>query len=436
MAVGTRDPDLRVADTVAPGPATLVVEHSDARQRLASFGYQASAYVALPSLGSAAMFVPLGQTGVARYAVDNWTFSRARWKRARNRIASKLIDAGLRPPGTDVVTVAGRYAGPPFLVAAAEAEGLLAGRSWFLVGGEGDALSRGAFFVFPSGARVPSWVLKFARVPGYTDAFDRDDRGLALVAAAGKTASSRAPAAVGRFTAAGLEASVETAAPGRRLSGLLRSSAHRAEKLALVDAIAAWILEVECETARPPDHLDSELERLRRDVLPRWKVSPELVDPVVGVAGVLAHNDLGSWNVVVRGTEFTVVDWESARGSGLPVWDLWYFLADALAQIDCRSDAERVLYFERLFRGEAACSTVLFRWTREFVTALGLEEPAVAPLATLCWLHHGLSREARQRSLNSHATAETGRTWAADGYARTWLTGAGLGATWDAWRRP
>ena len=122
----------------------------------------------------------------------------------------------------------------------------------------------------------------------------------------------------------------------------------------------------------------------------------------------MQHNDLGPWNIISEGgSEFIAVDWESANPSGLPLWDLWYFLAHALRLLD-GEDAADDTAFSRLFRGGAPSSPELFRWTRTAVEALEIPPDAVGRLATLCWLHHGLSREARSAALDR--VAEGGET--------------------------
>ena len=80
----------------------------------------------------------------------------------------------------------------------------------------------------------------------------------------------------------------------------------------------------------------------------------DLVDALGEVPAVLQHNDVGSWNVVVDGDDFTVLDWEDCVRHGLPLWILLYFLADSAAHIDGITDpSERGPHFERLFLGEA-----------------------------------------------------------------------------------
>ena len=122
-----------------------------------------------------------------------------------------------------------------------------------------------------------------------------------------------------------------------------------------------------------------------------------LVRRVADNPGVLQHNDLGSWNVVVDGSNFVVVDWESMRQHGLPLWDTAYFLADALALLEGAVDGEtRHEHTRRLFRGELASSQILFRWIGRSVNSLELPNDAVGPIMALCWMHHAQS--ARPRS--------------------------------------
>ena len=178
------------------------------------------------------------------------------------------------------------------------------------------------------------------------------------------------------------------------------------------------------------------------EVLPFWSdlgAPSDLVGRVESVSAVLQHNDLGSWNLVVRSeADFTAVDWESARAVGFPLWDLVYFLTDALTHLDGASPpARRNAHNQRLFRGELASSGILFGWLRRSVEALGIPEKSVAPLVTLCWLHHGVSGVHRRVALDAHASGHVAADLPdAERIARLWLTAPGLGVSWDAWRQP
>ena len=87
---------------------------------------------------------------------------------------------------------------------------------------------------------------------------------------------------------------------------------------------------------------------------------------------VLQHNDLGTWNAVWAAPgEFTVLDWESARANGLPLWDLLYFSVDALGLLDgARTAEQRADHAVRLLRGELPASQTLFETIRRYVSEL------------------------------------------------------------------
>lgn len=429
-------PDLAVAASrsarlaAATHARALVLEGTPLR-RLS--GYATRRFLAFPSLEEPVLLLPLDSANVCSYAIENWTFPATRARALRKRVLVPFARPAvtlLRRPG---VTVATPRPGQPFLVAAAvDRFGLEPDLEWFLVCGQGDALARGVFVLFSPGGAEPGWVVKFARMRGYAEPFDRDERGLELVAAAGGAAARRASRLVGRFVEDGLHASVETAGVGAQLSGLLGGTLSQAKKLEVVEAVCAWIVHVGLETRGSSA---DELERLRSDVLPAWDVADrKLLSGLDGVPGVLQHNDLGAWNIVVdRSGEFTVLDWEDARGGGLPLWDLWYFLADTLPVIDGEAD-DRLGAFLRLFRGEAPSSPLLFRLTRIVVETLGIPPDAVGRLATLCWLHHGLSQEARAGALDRHAGDGEAIVWPPARYAPAWLEDPELGPDWKRWR--
>jgi hypothetical protein len=222
---------------------------------------------------------------------------------------------------------------------------------------------------------------------------------------------------------------------GRRLRELLQAPGRRAEKLRLIEAVSAWIVDLSRVTAAPPERLQGERLRLEREVLTQWPTADgHALADLPPLPAVLQHNDLGSWNLVFDGAQFTAIDWESAREHGLPLWDLFYFLADALAMIDgAWTGAERPNHTVRLFLGELASSRVLFDWTRRAVSALGLPPAAVGSVATLCWLHHSLSHVARGSALDRFAPGAPSPVHGVEGTAAAWLATPELRLGWTRW---
>jgi len=441
-------PAERIGAALRQAPPCLIVEGRRAGRGLRRRGYAVRRFLPLPDPVSPRVLLPLAKRQQLRYAVDRSPPSVA-WKRLRNRLAIPLLAAGFPPPGRQLVAIGSRERGPPFLVAEASRRfELPLSPEWLLVPASGDALSRGTFHLFPPGQEDPEWVLKFARVPGYSESFDREERGLSLAAAAGGEVTRHAPRLIGRFTFEGLHASVESAALGQSLVGYLGSAASARDKLAAIDRIAGWAVAIARSTASEPDRLATERVRIRTEVLPRWTeygASSAILDQVPPVPGVLQHNDLGSWNVVVDACDasrpsFTALDWESARPVGMPLWDLWYFLQDALACLDGVSGlsendlARREAHAVRLFRGELQNSKILFEWTRRGVVACGIPDRAVGTLATLCFLDHGLSQSNREDAARRHGSQARALDMLWPSLARRWLDDPALGPGWDRWR--
>jgi hypothetical protein len=325
----------------------------------------------------------------------------------------------------------------PALVRAACREFDLGDREWLMLVSLGSIIRRNAFLLFPSGADLPVEAVKFARARGYAAQFERDERAAAVVGAAGGAAARRAPRYIGRFQVDGYEASVESAAPGEKLSALLRRPVGRRRKLEVLDAVAAWLVEVACETATPPDGLQAERERLECDVLPFWAargVDQALVTALPPVPATFQHSDVAEENIVVSSNGFIVLDWEFAQPRGLPLADLVYFGVHVLRILDGHLTLEeRDRHFVDVVTGRAKSSPILFRWVRALVEALNIPADAVGTLVTLNWLDRGKLSEEEHRRAEALGGVELADSFA-ERAARVWLEHPGLGPGWNAWR--
>jgi hypothetical protein len=393
-------------------------------------------YAALPGPREPHLVVPVDRPAVGSYAIRHWTVPDSVLLRRRNDLARIAIALGAFPDLPRSIAVAAPERAP-FVVAAAAELGVPADVDWFLTLGEGDALTRAVFQLFRRGEREPEWVLKLSRVRGYTTPFDRDERGLRLAAEAGAVVAAHAPRLLGRFEVEGLPCSLESAAAGPRLTYVLQRRGSRARKLRAIDAVAAWTVEVAKATAAPAEALLDERRRLEEDVLPQYpQVPPDLVSRLPPLPAVLQHNDLGCWNVVVGTNGFTAVDWESAKRHGFPLWDLLYFLVDALVHLDRAWQlGRREAHAAQLLLGRTPSSEVLFRWVREAVAALELPAEAVGPVVTLGWLHHGLSPVARDAASTALAPGLRSDGTFAEWMTQVWLGTEGLGPGWSSWHR-
>jgi hypothetical protein len=427
------------AEALQSGARSIIVEGSRERPFRGN-DYQSRRLLLRPTRERPTLALPLDQPAPVSYALERWSVVDRRWKTARMRAARALVSQGLFPSwASPLVTVATRAPGPPMLVAAAGELGVPSDVSWFLTFGQGDALSRNAFQLFRAGSDEPEWILKFARVAGYSERFDNDQRGLRLARAAGHSVAAHAPQLVGRFDVDGVHASVETAATGRRLRDALRTPGDRAGKLRLIERLASWIVELGRSTRSSPEAMEPERERLRHEVVPSWSefgVHSGLVDELPALPAVAQHNDLGTWNVVAEAGDFVVLDWENVREAALPLWDLLYFLGDAFVLLDGSVAPEELpARIVRLFAGEAPSSPQLFSLVRRATDAAAVPPDAVGAIATLCWLSHSLSARAHNVDLATFTPGDPPRMHGLEGIARAWMTHPALGPSWIAWRK-
>jgi hypothetical protein len=199
----------------------------------------------------------------------------------------------------------------------------------------------------------------------------------------------------------GMPTLIESFVGGVPAARLLQSRPQ--ELSTLVARVAAWLTLWAAETAARQ--------------APTTALAPWISQPLGGVANVVsaafvdalrsdaqrlsgerlvtsaAHNDLTMWNVVVSGdAAIGVLDWESA-GTALPLMDLFYVLADAVAATGGYRD--RRAAFRACFHADGPRA----RWARAVVDAsareLSLGPDAVALSFRLCWVQHAADDERR-----------------------------------------
>lgn len=136
----------------------------------------------------------------------------------------------------------------------------------------------------------------------------------------------------------------------------------------------------------PPDWVAAELnavtDRLREQPIP----------------AVMQHGDPGVWNMLVDdGGQLGVLDWENTDRAGMPLWDLFVF---ARTFGIFMADAAGVRYgpgvFTRQLLEPGALQRALSAATKEYCSALGIGEEAVADLFILCWAQQAIREAATQ----------------------------------------
>jgi hypothetical protein len=385
-------------------------------------------FLALPGVETPSVVVPLDEAAALRYAFEYLLVPGQRWKIARNRLLLELLVRGRAPAVYPQLTLATRVPGPPLVLAdAATGAGVPLTGAWCLTPGQGSIRTRGVFHVFERDAARPTWAVKFGRLRGDAERFELDERSFALVDSLAPALAAHAPRLIGRFRSDGHEASVETEAVGQRLIAYLHTFASRRAKLGAIEAVADWLVRVAVATTAPPATLEPERARVATEILPLWRssgIAPDTVDRLPPLPAVLVHLDLGTWNVVADANGFAVLDWESARPHGFPLWDLVYFLSDALAHLDGAGHIDaRPAHLVSLFRGELASSAPLFSWIRRMVDAVGLPQETVPAIVTLAFLE-AAAGDTVPAGADPPLYAQL---------ARAWVDDPELGIGWPRW---
>jgi len=110
---------------------------------------------------------------------------------------------------------------------------------------------------------------------------------------------------------------------------------------------------------------------------------------------VPSHGDLTLANVLVDPQDgLGIVDWECATDNSLPLTDLLYAGADAVAAR--RRYADRLAAFEACFVSSGEHFSALESLRQRLATTLGLDPVVQALCFHACWLHHAANEASRQ----------------------------------------
>jgi len=417
-----------VRTAVGLGAPSIVVL-GRGRRSLRRAGYATRTLLVRSGSAGPRLYVPAEYRPAVRAALLSPAPGRTTVKRVAAAAMVTALRAGAPLPGA--ITIGNRDDAPPrFLTGSLgrEFDG-----AWYLVTGEGDDLQRLVWFCFERGDEA-THVVKCSRVVGNEAAFDREAHSLRALEALPPHVRRHAPGLAARTSVDGLPVTVETAVPGHPLHVELASGE---DCTAVIAAIADWIVALGEATQAEASALAPEIDRLDNDLLQEWAgagAPAGLARNLPPLPAVLQHNDIGCWNVHVDGEAFAVIDWESSRTAGLPLWDLLYFLTDALAEQAARSESLRKDdAVPRLLRGELPASKILFERVRRAAERLGVPDEAVGAIATLAWLEHARSPDLRAE-IAAIQSAESGAgRFPLEQVASYWLADPLLGVDWPAY---
>jgi hypothetical protein len=193
---------------------------------------------------------------------------------------------------------------------------------------------------------------------------------------------------------------------GRPADGVLAREPERLESL--VRSVANWLLRWNCATlstvAATTTLLDDVLVGPVDRAVRAGLATPEYAQALQALARRLedrplvvtaAHNDLTMANVMDAGEAIGILDWEEAVPADLPLRDLWYALADALARARRLTHAAAV---EALVRSRSDAPPALAQAPGLHAAALGLSQDQAALAFHACWLGHACNELDRRRS--------------------------------------
>jgi hypothetical protein len=330
-------------------------------------------------------------TGPWRYAFGSLITSRPLLRRlivaVRRMPLSARVLTGLAP----AAGVVGRRAGSPPLAAwvsqlegdPPETAGAVAAASW-----RGEAGSA-VLHCFRAAGLTPTGLVKV------TTEGSTEPEMLARLAPTAQRAGARAPRLLAKGMLGDAAVVAETIVAGTPAASILARSPRRLGRV--VASVATWLERWNVESAARDGgvrRLDEELVVAMdalADALPdadayrcRLKAAcSSLEDRHIPV--VARHNDLTMWNVLLEPhAAIGVIDWGEAEEAGLPLTDLFYAVADAMAaSTGYRSRLEAV---QRCFPATGNGSGTGLQ--RRMMSALGVTPEAAELCFHACWLRH------------------------------------------------
>jgi hypothetical protein len=274
----------------------------------------------------------------------------------------------------------------------------LCGHRWRLVPARGYRSQKVMFLTEPCGdaAGEVGLAVKITQDPTFNVRLENEHRGLTLLERLGGADPGTAPRAKFLTYHRGLAVVGETRIFGEPFR--LRSDGSSSCPLAA--RALAWIEELGARTARPLGGADlaaagAELAgRFRTLYAPDPRLDAALEDAIARLAGldavptVFTHGDAGTWNLLVNEAgRVAFLDWENAEENGLPLADLFDFLAGYGAFAAERAGVRATpKTFFRQFLEESSFSRLLVESTFRYCARLDLTRAAVEPLLHLYWL--------------------------------------------------
>jgi hypothetical protein len=288
-----------------------------------------------------------------------------------------------------------------------------------LTGGRSD-LNKIVVLVFADDEREPRFAVKLARTPASVEGLRREAASLEAVGQMAVADVADVPRlmfaeplsgtfAVGETVVAGEPVQLDLTPPSyqavaRRVGEMLRALVPRTEG----SPVEAWWPRLGAPVfAAFRDNFGSMVDARRVDeVEARLRRLPPL--PVVP-----EQRDCSPWNVLVTSEgRLALLDWESAEPNGLPILDLYYFLANAAFVADGSLGLGRETATYRSLKDERTMyGSVFSEVVDEYARDLAIDANARSGLLAFMWMLHAVGEY--ERSLASMPEDDPDRTRAA-----------------------
>ncbi|MGH2571194.1 MAG: phosphotransferase family protein, partial [bacterium] len=112
---------------------------------------------------------------------------------------------------------------------------------------------------------------------------------------------------------------------------------------------------------------------------------------------VFQHGDPGTWNLLANDAgQVVFLDWEAAEPTGMPLWDLFYFMRSFA--VGCgrkRGVRDSLAAIGGEMLSDAPIGRMLANAVQRYRERTGLHAALVEPLFHTCWMHRALKEATR-----------------------------------------
>jgi aminoglycoside phosphotransferase (APT) family kinase protein len=315
---------------------------------------------------------------------------------------------GSRSRACAVVTGApGAAAGPPrYVVEVAAEDGIdVAADRWAIVAPGAYATQKVLLFLFRPGSPAPHTIVKLAPEPEHADRLMIEADALRRLAAV-DLPQGRVPAL--RF--AGLHAARGVVGEEWIAGRAFRAVAQASSDCPYLEAATSSLTELARATAkrRPATEIAAALRQLLRLFIATYQVPDAergfLEEQIARIADhggtlpvVVQHGDPGAWNMLVDDdARVVLLDWESSEQSGVPLWDLVYFLRSYGSMERRRAGTrDRLRVASHHLVGETDLQARFTADIARHAHVVGLPPALIEPLFYACWMHRALKEATR-----------------------------------------